>query len=50
MEFVLIKYGKMVNMETSALNEEYVTYSSQEQGAHRTMQGHMGKQRGQWGG
>lgn len=49
LEFVLILYGKMIDMETSALKGEFITYRCQEEGAHHTRQSHVGKHQGRSG-
>lgn len=41
--FVSIEYGKLADIQTSALKEEFITSSSQDKGVHHTMQGHEGK-------
>ena len=48
--FVLIRYAKVIDMETTALREEFITYNSQEEGAHHTTLGRMGKAPGSSGG
>lgn len=47
MKFVLTQCGKTLGTETSASNEEYVTYSSQDQG-HPTTWGHRGSSGVSW--
>ena len=42
LEFVLILYGKMIDMETFALKEKLITYHCQEEGAQHTRQSHVG--------
>lgn len=44
---LIIEMIKSDNMERPmSLKEEFITYISQENGAHRAMQGHMGKAAG----
>lgn len=48
--FILIRYGMMTDMETTAFQEKCIIFNSQEEEAQQTTQGHMGKQQGQSGG
>lgn len=47
LEFVLIEFGKIIDMKTPALKEEFITYSSVEEGTHHTTRGCPGKHQGQ---
>lgn len=44
--FILIRYGMMTDMETTAFEEKCIIFSSQEEEAQQATQGHMGKQQG----
>lgn len=48
--FVLIRYGKMTDIEITSLKEELITQSSQEEGACHDMKHHMKKHLGWSGG
>ncbi|KAL0592751.1 UPF0764 protein C16orf89 [Plecturocebus cupreus] len=39
----LILYGKVTSAETTALKEQFITYTSPEEEGHHTMQDHVGK-------
>lgn len=43
-DFILIRYGKMTDMETTALKGKF-TYNSQEEGTHHDTQDHNGSTR-----
>lgn len=48
--YVLIRCSKVVDMETASWKEEAITYNSQEERAHHSIQGHRGKHRSWSGG
>lgn len=47
--FILIRYGKMTDMEIIALKKDFITDNSPENGAYCATQSHVESHQGWWG-